>query len=445
MVTLRSSEFKSSKKHLLFTLGARILMEKLSNHDEQTTIDNRFYLHWNNRTKVILVYGTNAQRQRGLSELHSLTEEMDRSYVEKTLNIKPQQKIAVRAFLQKLKTDCTLDSAILMGGKLHVLGTREAVSMAEVKLGASLETLQVVNKAKGSGDRACCAYCGDDEMEAEQRLELITCNHIACSDCYRSMFLAVESGDSEYILPVVCKLCAPQTRWALADIQSIASEHAFSNLKAASIRRFVLESEGAVRYCSSNGCDQVIDFAAAVRPDPDSPQEANLGGFILCCDGCGQSYCDNCTTDQNSLTPPHISRTCKTYRGTLLPSFQACVNHVVESILCIRCPRCQDLFIDFDGCFALLCSYGAHFCAYCLEIRRDVNDTHNHVAKCKLGNGQLFNAKEAFYATHRVRWEKELDVYLRSITDSELRSAVAAEVAIHARYVGITLEAEKYL
>ena len=56
---------------------------------------------------------------------------------------------------------------------------------------------------------------------------------------------------------------------------------------------------------------------------------------------------------------------------------------IQEDILNLRCPRCNQVFVDFNGCFALTCSRcKAGFCGWCLaDCGRDA---HRHVANCRL-------------------------------------------------------------
>ena len=58
--------------------------------------------------------------------------------------------------------------------------------------------------------------------------------------------------------------------------------------------------------------------------------------------------------------------------------------HVIEKVLTLSCPRCEQAFVDFDGCFALRCARcQAGFCAYCLaDCGRDA---HAHIGGCELG------------------------------------------------------------
>jgi hypothetical protein len=59
-------------------------------------------------------------------------------------------------------------------------------------------------------------------------------------------------------------------------------------------------------------------------------------------------------------------------------------NHILDKLLSLSCPRCERVFDDFEGCFALKCSgkggCGCGFCGWCLE---DCGaDSHAHVAVC---------------------------------------------------------------
>ena len=99
-----------------------------------------------------------------------------------------------------------------------------------------------------------------------------------------------------------------------------------------------------------------------------------------------------------------------------------------ENLLNLKCPRCQAVFLDFNGCFALTCnSCACGFCAWCLEDCG--GDAHQHVARCQHNlapNRSVFSTMELFERAHRLRRERELRAYFQSLGSQELRQAVQA-------------------
>ena len=71
--------------------------------------------------------------------------------------------------------------------------------------------------------------------------------------------------------------------------------------------------------------------------------------------------------------------------------------HVIEKVLTLSCPRCEQAFVDFDGCFALRCARcQAGFCAYCLaDCGRDA---HAHIPAVRVRE-----------ASHKVGAEEQVD------------------------------------
>lgn len=94
---------------------------------------------------------------------------------------------------------------------------------------------------------------------------------------------------------------------------------------------------------------------------------------------------------------------------------------ITENILNLRCPRCNHVFVDFSGCFALTCVFnrcGAGFCAWCL---RDCgSDAHAHVANCPENRtGDVYGRKEDFDQHHRARKERRVEAKLKSANLSQ--------------------------
>ena len=72
----------------------------------------------------------------------------------------------------------------------------------------------------------------------------------------------------------------------------------------------------------------------------------------------------------------------------------------LEDLLVLRCPKCRIAFVDYNGCAALTCSCGAHFCAFC-QVDCGA-DAHQHVANCRL------NPSGGVFISHS-NWKKVID------------------------------------
>ena len=97
--------------------------------------------------------------------------------------------------------------------------------------------------------------------------------------------------------------------------------------------------------------------------------------------------------------------------------------HIVQKILTLSCPRCGQAFIDFNGCFALVCSRqgcSCGFCAYCLKDCG--SDAHAHVATCTSNGGRdVFATAGDFDHVQHTRRERMVHEYLRRFNPDERR------------------------
>jgi len=88
--------------------------------------------------------------------------------------------------------------------------------------------------------------------------------------------------------------------------------------------------------------------------------------------------------------------------------------HIIEKILTLRCPRCSQAFLDFEGCFALTCSRQSCHCAFCAHCLKDCgSDAHACAAECGRQLGMsVFGRLEEFENCQRSRRRRLVNEYL---------------------------------
>jgi Protein kinase domain len=114
--------------------------------------------------------------------------------------------------------------------------------------------------------------------------------------------------------------------------------------------------------------------------------------------------------------------------------------HIVDNILTLRCPRCQQAFCDFRGCFALRCCIDtcqADFCGWCLEEQKSSQMCHRHTETCpqKIAQGTTYYGEKYQFeeAMHRLR-SKKLQKYMVSVNSKlhdHVLDAIFADATSH--------------
>lgn len=112
---------------------------------------------------------------------------------------------------------------------------------------------------------------------------------------------------------------------------------------------------------------------------------------------------------------------------------------VCENLLNDRCPRCQKVFIDQDGCLALYCGCGCGFCGYCLKDCG--SDAHAHVRSCTyMASRGYFNNFQAVQAQRRT---KRLAEYFSRITDKKEHNNLLTELAKDVQGMSVSLPPQR--
>ena len=101
--------------------------------------------------------------------------------------------------------------------------------------------------------------------------------------------------------------------------------------------------------------------------------------------------------------------------------------NLISEAINLRCPRCEMVFHDYDGCNALTCASPgckAAFCAICLEDCG--SDAHEHI---RSHHGNLFD-RQSFEASRKLRVENVVDEVMKEISNEsfELKQLVRNHV-----------------
>lgn len=114
--------------------------------------------------------------------------------------------------------------------------------------------------------------------------------------------------------------------------------------------------------------------------------------------------------EQQQRHPADLAQLERRLRGEMARDEEIATHrrHIVNNLLCLRCPRCEQVFIDFGGCFVLTCGKcRAGFCAWCLHDC--VADAHRHVNNCAHNTTQprsVFGTEAQFAQAQRERRAK---------------------------------------
>ena len=125
----------------------------------------------------------------------------------------------------------------------------------------------------------------------------------------------------------------------------------------------------------------------------------------------------------------------------------------LQETLNLKCPRCSQVFSEYNGCAALVCrgaqaggagGCGAAFCAWC---QADCGaDAHAHVAQCPEapeGANPTFPAAGIWANHQRERLKRKVVEFLEGIADADLRSLVA--LAQTGQLIDLDIDANNFI
>ncbi|GKY91871.1 hypothetical protein MPSEU_000158700 [Mayamaea pseudoterrestris] len=165
----------------------------------------------------------------------------------------------------------------------------------------------------------------------------VDCGHFYCRECFDAW---VGSG-SIRDFPLTCLADDCDKGLLLRDLQSSLDEATLNNLLRLALDCHVRANSGKLQFCITPTCPGVYVVAKDM--------------LVSKCSTCSIEICLQCKAS-------HTNMTCKDYRFASQPPDKLRMR-VIDEILTLRCPRCQQAFFDFDGCFAIRC--GVCPCSFC--------------------------------------------------------------------------------
>ncbi|KAF2078554.1 hypothetical protein CYY_000177 [Polysphondylium violaceum] len=407
-----SDIFTHSNKELVFSTYGRKCMAKLS---IQT------YLYWNNKTHTIMIYSNSKQEiEDAKNQLNSLVTELENLQIDTkfTLTLKGRLELVEQDkkdsnFIIKL-VDGLKDSRI-SGRTLFVTGTKESIDKLEMIIKDKL----VPRNRNNLGTKECSICFSEDE-------ELFTfqkCGHQFCRSCINSDMLVSNNSIQK------CASIGCDAEISLCDILNICSNgEDLDIIKRRSILEYQRKNSSNVYCCPNPLCLQLLKL-----PTKDILlNSGDINNSFVFCDQCKLEYCIFCSKKQGKATLSHRGLAC---------SVSASAYTNLLDLLNTKCPNCQMVFFEFDGCYAVVCTgqgqggCQAHFCGFCLHISSDSISNHNHVQNCAQNPGVGYYAdKKVFYDIRNNEKKKKIIESIKKEQDMEKRLVLFNSIKSHCEF-----------
>jgi len=398
------------EKHILFSPPGRRAMMAIS--------DQVAYLHWDNASRIVRVYGSKDVAEAAMARMTEAIQRIAVAQEKATYPVSRHKRKLLLTTWRQLKGPLKDDvmSFCVDGLKLEVQGSADTLACVHTWL---QEGKFIANQ--GSSKPACDIGCDtDDELcsvcmcEVDQPSYYYrACDHGGCVSCLNYQF----SRLAEITVPATCfSMDCGRCHISWPDIKAVVPPDAVDVIKSAAVSKFVRENS-SVRFCPSNGCDQILDLSETVTPGSVIEQE-RFGGTVAYCSQCRVEYCLHCSDRDNKPRTTHKGDSCEENIEED-NAWRVHFQHIADDVLTLRCPTCHAAFIDFDGCCAVACGgsgCGKYFCGLCLQPHPNSSVSHAHVLKCPKNphTNNYFCAQEELNKVHRHTIVGNLRKYLES-------------------------------
>lgn len=150
-----------------------------------------------------------------------------------------------------------------------------------------------------------CEICLEDDLEGYQGYSIDACKHRFCISCLTGLVQSsVDSASSTASLKITCPQNKCNGTLSLADIQYILRYDPVSWKKysekanVCQLEAEVVDNGSDTRRCPSQRCNFIFAFTPGKTGTP------------FDCPSCQDSFCLNCTANQQKVGPSHKGMTC---------------------------------------------------------------------------------------------------------------------------------------
>lgn len=359
------------------------------------------------RRRELHVWGEPEARQRASAAVHKLHEEIMGEH--HALPLEPDEFVsALRKGLdvEELKRACGARSISLdlNARSLLVEGDADTAKRAIACLALRLADGGVLKASKDTLSAAEDSMCAVCYCPPEAPVKLV-CSHEYCTSCLSNWMKATCSAGGGPGFPIRCLFDGCNCHVALADLHGALTRQEMQALQRAALEEHVNQNLDRLQFCINPGCGGIFSLAARTAS----------------CSACGACICTTCKVEE------HEGLTCSQYLQAKAPPDRLRLR-VVDEVLTLRCPRCSQAFLDFEGCFALKCSKcPCTFCGWCLADCG--SDAHAHVRKCSAkppGADTFFGSRQQFEEAQRKRQTLKLYEFLATLSGEERQRLLEA-------------------
>ena len=256
---------------------------------------------------------------------------------------------------------------------------------------------QQPDPAPGQPQGYCNICCSEDKPVTNH---LDCCQRTMCGDCLQEVLARTEAGPN-----VKCPFCSENISagFVVATLNRLCGEGAVFGWTA----RLTAAADAKVAEAG--------DLHALKMAAKDAEHEAEL---------------DAARKRQEIARLENVAAAAKEEIAKLKKDLydavaQKHVTKIIDEILTLHCPSCEQAFEEFEGCLSLQCSCNVFFCGLCLK--NCGNDAHAHVLGCR--SRPVDMEDPYFMSIHEWRafWDKKkkekIAEYLEKLDDC-IREAV---------------------